>query len=349
MREVSFTALSSTFRSSLNENEDPLTDDFIPVQHNRRSRSKAAKPTTTVPDIHNQFGDQLLYSVATVPKTPHQDATRQAITVPQMQPIYSRVSPEMEENTNRSKREVTDSSNCFSLEDFPLLEGTDSNVKASSAAWCNIKPTDTSMTSCTKPSPPSTSQRLQSDQTSARKPSTEQHSAVSFQDMPGHLGSSMASGPVHSSKTCIYSGHIKSSFSPVTLSQRFQSNINAGVLPASTVPQGVVVACDHFLQENRRRTSSIFVKIKTCKTCDDHGLLKYAVWNYTNCYWQEMRPYPASMVPLRATLDVCRHFATNRPCPKVPCTFPHGRVESAMWEMEREGGEYKLHYEIHVS
>ena len=103
------------------------------------------------------------------------------------------------------------------------------------------------------------------------------------------------------------------------------------------IPENVFVVCDHFLC---RRYTGDYAQNKTCKWCEDRGILKYAGWNDINHCWQELRPFPFSKVPPKVSLDICRHFATNRPCPKKPCTFPHGELEMHIWTLEREGRKY---------
>ncbi|XP_078348623.1 3'-5' exoribonuclease HELZ2-like isoform X2 [Oculina patagonica] len=111
----------------------------------------------------------------------------------------------------------------------------------------------------------------------------------------------------------------------------------AGVSGLSKIPHGVFVVCDHFLQDNRRKPESVHAGVKTCKFCEQRGRLKYATWNNERYHWQEMRPYPVQKIPPGAALAVCRHFSTDRPCLKEPCTFPHGKQETIMWTLERDG------------
>ena len=104
----------------------------------------------------------------------------------------------------------------------------------------------------------------------------------------------------------------------------------------NVLPIGVVVACDHFLRGSSPQSSKVCV---ACKQPGNPSCLRYAVWNKSFNYWQEIRPFPAFMVPPRANLDLCRHFNPYKRCAKEACTFPHGQVESAMWTMERNGGK----------
>ena len=104
----------------------------------------------------------------------------------------------------------------------------------------------------------------------------------------------------------------------------------------NALPNGVVVACEHFLRGSSSQASKVCA---ACKQPGNPSRLRYAVWNRAFNYWQEIRPFPAFMVPPKANLDLCRHFNPYKRCAKEPCTFPHGQVESAMWTMERNGGK----------
>ena len=170
-----------------------------------------------------------------------------------------------------------------------------------------------------------------------RRPSAEQASTDASEGMVNNLKGSSTSGSSHALSTeSVYSGRIST---PLPISQSFQGNVVGRVLQA--IPEGVCVVCEHFLQANRNRPTSISVKNKTCESCQNLNKLKYAVWNKRG-YWQEMRPYPAFKVPPKVPLGICRYFTTYRPCPRATCTFPHGKVELAMWTLERKAGKYKL-------
>ncbi|XP_067043097.1 3'-5' exoribonuclease HELZ2-like isoform X4 [Acropora muricata] len=100
---------------------------------------------------------------------------------------------------------------------------------------------------------------------------------------------------------------------------------------SNALPKGVVVACDHFLRGSSPQASKVCA---ACKQPGNPSRLRYAVWN--RVYWQEIRPFPAFMVPPKANLDLCRHFNPYKRCANESCSFPHGQVESAMWTMERK-------------
>ena len=102
----------------------------------------------------------------------------------------------------------------------------------------------------------------------------------------------------------------------------------------NALPKGVVVACDHFLRGSSPQASKVCA---ACKQPGNPSRLRYAVWN--RVYWQEIRPFPAFMVPPKANLDLCRHFNPYKRCANESCSFPHGQVESAMWTMERKFGK----------
>ena len=339
-RNASLPFLSSAFKTSVvSENEDSLMDDFTTVQYNRRPYVQAAKAATMSPDPHNQFTDQLPYNATTATETPRLIEMPKANTGIQVEQLCPRVTNKMQGNARRSKDEVQDSSSFFVLEEVSSWkEGVSSqrpthNFMDSSGA--ELGSTVASYASSVKKSLPH-SQSLERDP-STRRPSGEQPSTDTSEGMVNNLKSSSTSGSSQAWSTePVHPGRISATS---TISQSFQGNVVARVLQA--IPEGVCVVCDHFLQANRNRPTSISAKNKTCESCKNLNKLKYAVWNKRG-YWQEMRPYPAFKVPPKVTLDVCRHFTTYRPCPKTTCTFPHGKVESAMWTLERKGGKYKL-------
>ena len=104
----------------------------------------------------------------------------------------------------------------------------------------------------------------------------------------------------------------------------------------NALPNGVVVACEHFLRGSSSQASKVCA---ACKQPGNPSRLRYAVWNRVFNYWQEIRPFPAFMVPPKANLDLCRHFNPYKRCANESCSFPHGQVESAMWTMERKFGK----------
>ena len=104
------------------------------------------------------------------------------------------------------------------------------------------------------------------------------------------------------------------------------------------IPDGVFVVCDDFLQKNLRLAKSIREKTKACKGCENRSKLKYAFWSNNNRQWQIIRQYPEK-VPSHVAFSVCRQYAINTPCLRIPCSFAHGQEELDMWTLEREGGK----------
>ena len=106
----------------------------------------------------------------------------------------------------------------------------------------------------------------------------------------------------------------------------------------SRLPENVFVVCNHFLNKNIKRPTSIKEKIKACKGCENRSKLKYAVWNDNKREYQEIRPYP-ERVPANVAFTLCPRFSMHVPCLRTQCSFPHGTEERLMWTLEREGGE----------
>ena len=356
---ASYYTLSSAFKASVFSDEDSPADDFITVQYSRRPYGQATKPTETAPDPHTQLREQPPHGTVTIAET--QGPLKTTVTRPaamvktasNLQPIYPHASPKTHGNATLSKVDVSESSTCFALEECPVVGEASSQKPAqnsgnpSDAGNDNFKPHNVTEPPSIKQSFPSTLQRFPGEE-STRKPSTEELAPTSSQEMTGRLISSSSTGSPHSWTT--KPGHSESYYVPLTLTPNFQTKamsrkradeISLESSDPRRIPEGVYVVCDHFLRENRIQCLSNSGVIKTCRSCADHGLLKYAAWNNINRYWQEMRPYPAYRIPPNATLDMCRHFSTNRPCPKEPCTFPHGKLESTMWSMERQGGGFE--------
>ena len=329
-RKASFTASDTAF-STLGINQDADSDggDFIPVQNTRLPGLSTVKP-----DVQMQFGKRAsglywinappgreLQSVAEVKALP---LTSEPSTS-QLQGIPPSVGFKKEDNVNTSQVRRS-----LSFGEFPnLAEGkinrptTNSmHMGASGNAWLSINQ-------------PNASRRNSSPfqgEARPRKPTNEQLSSMSFQGIPGQTSSSTGFA-------CFTSpGQYDSSSNPVTFSQSFQTNSATrtvsldpppGLNGPIKIPEGVFVVCEHFLQN--------IIKAKTCNFCEERGILKYAAWNNNRSQWQVMRPYPRFKLPPRATFDVCKHFASNRPCLKEPCTFPHGEQETIMWTLERQG------------
>ena len=312
--------LSSTFRNSV-LCEDLFADDFIPVQNSRRPRKQAAKISSIAQDRVQES-----FSPAIEGKRQQGDISSQENTVPQHQQMIPRGALEIQKSTNQRKSEIPSQSR-FYLEEFPLLDGS-----VLKSAHDPVKAPNASI----KPPPPATIPTLKCDQQSWMSLSSEKRPSPSLQAL-----SYLSSSDITTSHTTgVDKDYRRQPFLPVTVSQRSQSVGQSHEMSVPTrIPKGVELVCDHFLQGNSTKPSSVHSKVKTCKGCENTGLMRFAVWSTTHRRWQLMRPYPALMVPFRATLSVCRHFEKLRPCPKDPCTFPHGIEESALWEMEREGGK----------
>ena len=222
--------------------------------------------------------------------------------------------------------------------EFPsLAEGTlkptadnSMHMGTSGNAWVNLNQRDAS---CPNSSPFQGEVR-------PRNPTNEKLQSVFFQGIPGQTSGS-------TSFACFTSaGQSDWSSNPVTFFQSFSTNsaesrkLSLVPLPGLNgpikIPGGVFVVCEHFLQN--------ITRAKTCQFCEECGILKYAAWDNNHSRWQVMRPYPRIELPPRAIFDVCMHFASDRPCLKEPCTFPHGEQEKIMWTLERQGRKYK--YEL---
>ena len=265
--------------------------------------------------------------------------------VPQPEEISSSVAFGIQTSASQSKAHVP---NTLRPDDFPNLVGGSvqrplhSFMSASGIPWGHVEAPDSS--SGIDASVP-TSLRFH------RKTPTSERSLQEFCPAP-KVSSQITSGQINSSTGIVWSkshGQSETSSSPISFFQNLQTSTTArkpsvdpppGLNGPSKIPEGVFVVCDHFLQDNRRRPASVYAAAKTCKLCENYGRLMFAIWNNINYHWQVMRPYPFSKIPPRVAFDVCRHFSTNRPCPKEPCTFPHGKQETRMWTLEREGREY---------
>ena len=123
----------------------------------------------------------------------------------------------------------------------------------------------------------------------------------------------------------------------VEINQKMSSN------KFTKIPDGVFVVCDDFLQKNLRLAKSIREKTKPCKGCENRSKLKYAFWSNNNRQWQIIRQYPEK-VPSHVAFSVCRQYAINTPCLRMPCSFAHGQEELDMWTLEREGGKLDIFF-----
>ncbi len=373
---ASFGTLPITL-SMLEANKDEESDggDFVPVRNTRRPFFSTEKPSEITPDVQKQFGERvsgldwigtpcgklgssdhdsnrnpnsksfedfsrararqsLLSSTATILDTQHPAAkiktsqvTSTTSKVPQLQEISPRVAPEMQTNESQSKAEVPN---------------TLRHVEISSLGGESVQMPDHTSMRVSGDASVSTSHRVHSE-LPTREHRPEESSKVSSQITPGQISS--YAGNAWSKSL----GQSERSPTPITFSQNLQTNTMArkpttdpppGFNVVKKIPEGVFVVCDHFLQNNRRQPARVCEAIKTCKICENQGRLKYATWNNSRYYWQIMRTYPMNRIPPKVVLDVCRHFSTDRPCPKEPCTFPHGKQETIMWTLEREGRKY---------
>lgn len=340
-RNKSSATLSSAFKASIfSDDEDSVFDDFIKVQNPRRSYGQTARPTA----IKQAPDKDKLPNIAV--KTPHQQtavasqsSSRQNTPLQQM---HSFDTPEIPGNGRSS---------FFDRKKFPAAEkgcsemSAEGSVNTCSTAHAHSKQPEVSNVVAVRSLAPSTSQGFQREG-SIRQPITEQHKANCqdsvFQKMQVQVSSHDPSS-LRSSSTG--SGISEISYTPVNPSQTFQRIVTARKLEFNDprkIPDGVIVLCNHFLQQYCTQTASTAIKSKACTACVNRGFLRYAVWNNVKHYWQVIRPYPASKIPPKVTLVVCHHFSTNTPCPKEPCTFPHGKVEAIMWTMERQGCKLRM-------
>ncbi len=372
--KASFGTLPITL-SMLEGNKDEESDggDFVTVRNTRRTE----KPSEITPDVQNPFGQRAsgldwigapggkfhssgqnktkpnsesvddfsqsharqspFSSTATIADKPQPAVKIKASQVtstmskaPELQEISPRGNSGMQTIASKSKAEVPSN---LRLNEF-----------SSSGAESVQRPTHNSMSGFKVPDASAVVDASVSNSNKVySKTPTRECRPEQSQITPGQISgaASIAWSKSH--------GKSERSSTPTAFSQNLQTNTTArkpcvdpppGFNFLKRIPEGVFVVCDHFLQDNPRRPASVNEATKTCKFCEKQGWLKYATWNKSHFYWQVMRPYPVYKVPPRAVFDVCRHFASDRPCPKEPCTFPHGKREIIMWTLEREGREY---------
>ncbi|KAJ7378393.1 hypothetical protein OS493_023649 [Desmophyllum pertusum] len=356
----------STFNPfEVNKYDDSDNEGFVTVQNTRRPFPTKAIPSKITPAVQKQFGERVscldgigascgklqlsdqavntkpnsetsveellqpcarkspFCSTATIVGKPasHGQLKSETNTAPQLKEIAPPTDATgMRSNTTQSK--VPSS---LSFDEFPSLEGktvkrpTHNSMNPSSTTWSNFKAPEVSVPNANG---------YQSE-VLTREPRPQHLLNMSSQRISGQTSSS--TGFTSSTRPA----QPEMSPTPVALSQSFQTNVT-GPSGARKIPEGVFVVCDHFLQDNRGGPA----ENKTCKLCENRGMLKYAAWNNNRYYWQVMRPYPVYGVPPKVVLDVCRHFSWDRPCPKEPCTFPHGEQETNMWTLERKGRKY---------
>ncbi len=313
--------------------------------HSSGQDSRTKPNPESVDDFsHSRARQSPFSSTATIVDKPHPAVKIKASQVsstmskaPQLQEISPRIAPGVQTNASQNIPEVPTS---LPLDEFPSLGGesvqrpTQNPMSASGIPWSNCKVPDASSV---VDASVSNSKRVYSETpTRERRPEESQI-------MPGQISGAarIAWSQSH--------GRSERSSTPTAFSQNLQTNTIArkpttdpppGFNALKKIPEGVFVVCDHFLHNNRRQPARVCEATKTCKICENQGRVKYATWNDSCYYWQVMRPYPMNRIPPKVALDVCRHFSTDRPCPKEPCTFPHGKQETIMWTLEREGRKY---------
>ena len=334
-RQASFTTSDTAFSTLVvNQDEDSDGGDFIPVQNTRRPVLSAAKASTSTSDVQKPFGErasgldwihapsgqefQSVTEVKALPLTPEPSRS-------ELQGIPSSSGLKEEDNANTSEvRRALIFGESPNMAEGNVNRPTPNSMHmgTSGNAWVNVNPPDASLLN-SSPFP---------SEVRPGKQAIEQLSSMSSQGI--HDQTSSSNGFAFSTSA----GQSDRSPNPVIFSQSFQANSATGqhgVNPPPglsgpiKIPEGIVVVCEDFLQN--------IIKVKTCKFCEERGILKYAAWNKNHCYWQVMRPYPRFKLPPRATFDVCKHFASGRKCLKEPCTFPHGEQEIMMWTLERQG------------
>ena len=332
-RNASFTTPDMAISTlGVNQDEDSDGGDFIPVPNTRRQVLSTAKASASTSDFQKPFGERTS-GLDWIDAPPGQEIQSELKALP-LTPepstsLFQGISPsstfrkEDNANTSEVRRSLT-------FGEFPnLAEGNVSrptpnsmHIGTSGNAWVNINQSDASLLN-SSPFP---------SEVRPGKPTNELLSSMYSSEVHGQTSSSTGFTYFTSA------GQSDRSSNPVTFSQSFQTNsatrkhtLNPppGLNGPIKIPEGVYVVCEHFLQN--------IIKAKTCQFCVERGILKYAAWNNYHSRWQVMRPYPRFKLPPRATFDVCKHFASGRPCVKDPCTFPHGEQEIIMWTLERQG------------
>ena len=300
-------------------------DGFVLVRRGRRSRGQGVKAATLEGD--HQFKHPVPHAYTMTKKTP-QSSTKTS-GVAQVQQTF-----QLTKNNVRANRSQDRSS--------ALTSGNISNSKELSqeASKANFVSTGLSYAASLKKLPPPAA-RGDSD-TSSRRTRVGKNLKEDLQAMPDDLKSYSASSHVQAGSTLPGSQELESNVAPrVPL-----GDTSFQLREVGKIPQGIRVVCDHFLQVFPLLPPGT-TTASPCEDCKSHNKLKYATWNSTRLYWQEIRPYPALKVPSEVTLEVCRTFGQNRTCPKLLCPFPHGKVELAMWTMERKGGKYQKRIKLY--
>ena len=311
---------------------ESLEDGFVLVRRGRRFRGQGVKAAKLEGD--HRFKHPVPHAY-TMTKNAPRSATKTS-EVAQVPPTFQLIKSNVRANEIPSKNRSQDRSSTLTSGNI----STSKDLSLQEASKANFVSTRLSYAASLKKLPPP-AERGDSD-TSTRRTRVGQNLMKDSQAMPNDLKSYSAFSHVQA-------------WSTVSVSQELESNVAPRVPLGDTsfqlhevgkIPQGIRVVCDHFLQvysllSPRTATAS------PCEDCKSLNKLKYAIWNSTRLYWQEIRPYPALKVPPKVTLEVCRTFIQNRTCPKLLCPFPHGKVELAMWTMEREGGKYQKRIKLY--
>ena len=315
--------LSSTcLTSDVSEYDE---DGFVLVRRGRRSRGQGVKAATLEGD--HQFKHPVPHAY-TMTKKPPQSSTKTS-GVAQVQQTFQLTKNNVRANEIPSKNRSQDRSSAV----------TSGNI-SQQASKANFVSTGLSYAASLKKLPPPAA-RGDSD-TSSRRTRVGKNLKEDLQAMPDDLKSYSASSHVQAGSTLSASQELESNVAPrVPL-----GDTSFQLREVGKIPQGIRVVCDHFLQVYPLLPPGT-ITASPCEDCKSHNKLKYAIWKSTRLYWQEIRPYPALKVPPKATLEVCRTFGQNRTCPKFLCPFPHGKVELAMWTMEREGGKYQKRIKLY--
>ena len=332
-RNASFTTSDTAFSTlRVNQYQDSGGGDFIPVQNTRRPVLSTAKTSTGTSDVQKQFRKRAsgLHQIDASPDQDFQSVAEVKALLLTPEPSTSQpqgIPPSggFRKENNANTSEVRGS---LSIGEFPnFSEGTVNrptanamHIGTSGNAWVNISQPNALLPN---------SSPFQSE-VPPRNPTNEKLKSMFPHGIPGQTSISTS----FACFTC--PGQSDRSSSPVTFSQSFQTNratrklsldLPPGLHGPIKIPEGVFVAREHFLQN--------IIKAKTCNFCKECIILKYAAWNNNRSQWQVMRPYPQFKLPPRAIFDVCKHFASDRPCSKEPCTFPHGEQETMIWTLKR--------------
>ena len=300
-------------------------DGFVLVRRGRRSRGQGVKAATLEGD--HQFKHPVPHAYNMTKKTP-QSSTKTS-GVAQVQQTFQLTKNNVRANRSQDRSSALTSRNI-----------SNSKELSQEASNANFVSTGLSYAASLKKLPPPAA-RGDSD-TSSRRARAGKNLKEDSQAIPNDLKSYSASSHVQAGSTVSASQELESNAAPrVPL-----GDTSFQLREVGKIPQGIRVVCDHFLQVYPLLPPGT-TTASPCEDCKSHNKLKYATWNSTRLYWQEIRPYPALKVPSKVTLEVCRTFGQNGTCPKLLCPFPHGKVELAMWKMERKGGKYQKRIKLY--